>query len=118
MLVEAGRAALPFTLTPGQDAALAHIRAQLRAPAPMMCLLQARCPPKPSPPQKLQINWHDSTMGGKVRLRQGTPLAWPWLFLVPNEPGMSAVADCVSTGLSCDLSSAVWAHSSLHEAGA
>ncbi|KAK9821728.1 hypothetical protein WJX81_006389 [Elliptochloris bilobata] len=39
-LVDAGRAALPFALTAGQEAALGAILGQLRAPAPMMCLLQ------------------------------------------------------------------------------
>lgn len=40
-LVEAGREALPFTLTEGQERALASILADLAGPNPMMCLLQA-----------------------------------------------------------------------------
>ena len=77
-LVEAGRAALPFTLTSGQDAALAHIRAQLRAPAPMMCLLQVPCAPT-SYPAALQ----NSTMiikilkVAKYGCRKANPLSVP-----------------------------------------
>ena len=44
-LADAGRAALPFALTAGQATALDFILGQLRAPAPMMCLLQVPAPP-------------------------------------------------------------------------
>ena len=43
-LADAGRAALPFALTAGQATALDFVLGQLRAPAPMMCLLQVRAP--------------------------------------------------------------------------
>ena len=48
-LVEAGRDALPFELTPGQDHALGAILAGLQGPPPMMCLLQARAHPLTPP---------------------------------------------------------------------
>lgn len=83
-LVEAGRAALPFTLTSGQDAALAHIRAQLRAPAPMMCLLQVPCAPT-SYPGALQNStiMNYITCSCKVWLPQGKPLV---CFRCPVSP--------------------------------
>ena len=52
-LVEAGRDALPFDLTPGQDHALGAILTDLQGPRPMMCLLQASTcytPPAAAPP--------------------------------------------------------------------
>ena len=44
-LVEAGREALPFVLTGGQERALACILADLAGPNPTMCLLQASATP-------------------------------------------------------------------------
>ena len=45
LLVEAGREALPFVLTEGQERALGSILGDLQGPAPMMALLQARLSP-------------------------------------------------------------------------
>ncbi len=44
-LLEAGREALPFQLTGGQDLALNNILRDMQGPLPMMCLLQV-------PPQR------------------------------------------------------------------
>ena len=58
--MEAGRDALSFELTPGQDHALGAILAGLQGPPPMMCLLQARarplCPAR-APPCLLRQQW-------------------------------------------------------------
>ena len=58
-LVEAGRDALPFELTPGQDHALGAILAGLQGPPPMMCLLQARARPcsNPTPARPLDHSY-------------------------------------------------------------
>ena len=45
-LLEAGREALPFVLTNGQTQALREVLTDLRGPAPMMRMLQARYLPR------------------------------------------------------------------------
>jgi hypothetical protein len=49
VLVDAAREALPFQLTGGQERALDNILRDMQGPLPMMCLLQVRCCPRPTP---------------------------------------------------------------------